>query len=169
MIDPRDIDTKQFGTTRLKEGYDQNEVDDFLDLVAADFRAALTRAAALEVENARLKRTVDSVKAEAVTSVLPVPPASGAERILVAAQRTADQVEADANAEAGRIRAAARAEADNVKATAEGERQSVLNRLETERAELEEKIQLLKAKRSNYKGWLRAALTKLEEEEAGDA
>ena len=160
MLKPADIDNKQFGTTRLKEGYDQIEVDSFLDQVAADYRAALERAARAEQDALILRRKFEAAS-EAPTAVLPVPPAASAERILVAAQKTADQVEADANAEAGRIRAAARAEADNLKMVAEAERQTILNRLATERSDLEGQIEALKMKRSNFTAWLRATLDKM--------
>ncbi|MFE6223039.1 DivIVA domain-containing protein [Streptomyces sp. NPDC057854] len=172
MLTPADIGKKQFGTTRLREGYDQDEVDDFLDLVEADYRSALARVTDLEASVVRLRSDLavaQRASADAVTSVIPVPPAAGAERILAAAQRTADQVEAEANTEAGKIRAAARADADSIKHTAEAERQAILNRLETERAELAEKIEMLKARRANYRAWLRAALSNIDEEEAKDA
>jgi len=172
MIKPADIDKKQFGTTRIKEGYDQLEVDNYLDAVAADYRVALSRVAALEADVVRLRSDLAAAKrvsADAATAVIPVPPAAGAERILVAAQRTADQVEAEANAEAGKIRAAARADADSVKHAAEADRQAILNRLEAERAELAEKIEMLRARRANYRAWLRAALSNIDEEEANDA
>lgn len=164
MITPADINAKQFATTRLKEGYDQEEVDTFLDGVEVAFAQALSdRDVALRKVD-ELKRQLDATP-EAPTQVLPLTPVGGAEKILVAAQRTADMVEAEANAEAGRIRASARAEADNVRQTAEIERQRILNQLESERVELEERIEALRAKRSNYKSWLRAALAKIEEEE----
>ncbi len=37
-LTPNDVLNKQFATTRLKEGYDQDEVDDFLDEVLAEFQ-----------------------------------------------------------------------------------------------------------------------------------
>jgi DivIVA domain-containing protein len=175
MVTPADINQKQFSTTRLKEGYVQEEVDDFLDAVEVDYAKALGDRDKWEREAARLRAQLASAGSEASTTVIPpVPavlpstPAGSAEKILVAAQRTADMVESEANAEAGKIRAAARAEADNVRSTAEVDRQKILNQLETERRELEERIEQLKAKRTNYKSWLRAALIKLEEEEAND-
>ncbi|MFF5973753.1 DivIVA domain-containing protein [Streptomyces sp. NPDC012769] len=169
MITPAEIKEKQFATTRIKEGYDQSEVDDFLDRVEVDYRQLSEQHARQVQEIAQLRRALDAARAassDAVTTVLPVPAATGAERILVAAQRTADQVEAEANMEAGKIRAVARAEAENIKAVAEGERQAILNQLETERTALVEAIEVLKAKRAGYKSWLRAALAKIEEEEA---
>lgn len=169
MLEPADIDQKQFKTTRLKEGYDQIEVDTFLDRVVSDYSQVRRELAAAEREVERLKRVVanqSQTASEAVTSVLPVTPVDGAQRILVAAQKTADQVEADANIEAGKIRAAARAEADSVKSAAEAERQRILNQLESERSDLVEKIEILRAKRSGYKTWLKSSLAKIEEEES---
>lgn len=169
MITPADINQKQFSTTRIKEGYDQEEVDGFLDLVEVALTKALSERNEWERTAEELRKRLDNLSRNedtTPTQVLPLTPVGGAEKILVAAQRTADLVEAEANAEAGRIRAAARAEADNVRNTAESERQRILNQLESERVELEEKIEGLKAKRSNYKTWLRAALAKIEEEES---
>lgn len=168
MITPADINRKQFTATRLREGYDQAEVDDFLDQLEAEHKQILEERAHWKREAERLKRIIDS-QSESATAVLPLTPAGAAEKILVAAQRTADMVEAEANSEAGKIRATARAEADGLKRTAEAERQSILNQLETERVELEEKIQALKNKRATYKGWLKTTLSAIEEEEVRDA
>lgn len=169
MIRPADIASKQFATTRIKEGYVQDEVDDFLDRVEVDYASALGERDTWQQEAERLKRVADNVATTAPTAVLPMTPVGSAEKILVAAQKTADLVEADANAEAGQIRAAARAEADNVRANAEVDRQRILNQLEGERASLEEAIEILKSKRSGYKSWLRSTLAKIEEEEAQGA
>lgn len=169
MIVPADIARKEFNTTRLKEGYDQLEVDDFLDRVSESYSSVVAERDQLIREATSLRKRLEVASSEAPTSVLPLTPAGGAERILVAAQRTADMVEAEANSEAGKIRAAARAEADNVRSTAEAERQKILNQLETERVDLEEKIQALRNKRATYKGWLKATLSSIEEEEVRDA
>jgi DivIVA domain-containing protein len=182
MILPADINRKQFGSTRLKEGYDQNEVDEFLDRVEEDYSSVIAERDRLIREVDLLRRKLNAVKSspEAATQVLPTTPAGSAEKILVAAQRTAEQVEQEANAEAGQIRAAARAEADNIRTTARGEatelrdnaeaeRQRILNQLKTEQTQLEENIEILKSKRAGYKSWLRAALARIEEEEASGA
>ncbi len=183
MIAPADINRKQFSSTRLKEGYDQTEVDEFLDRVEEDYSSVIAERDRLLREVDLLRRKLErTVKAssEAATQVLPTTPAGSAEKILVAAQRTAEQVEQEANAEAGQIRAAARAEADNIRTTArseaselrdtaEAERQRILNQLKTEQTQLEENIEILKSKRAGYKSWLRAALARIEEEEASGA
>lgn len=180
MITPADIDKKEFGATRLREGYDQNEVDDFLDQVVAAYSAVIAERNRLAEEVTLLRRRLEAASSEAATTVLPTTPAGSAEKILVAAQKTAEQVEADANTEAGQIKAAARAEADDIRLaarreatdlreSAETERQRILNQLKTQQTELEESIEILKSKRSGYKSWLRASLSRIEEEEAKGA
>jgi DivIVA domain-containing protein len=180
MIAPADINRKQFTSTRLKEGYDQTEVDTFLDQVEEDYASVIAERDRLIREVNLLKRKLANSSSEAQTQVIPATPAGSAEKILVAAQRTAEQVEQEANAEAGQIRAAARAEADNIRTTArseaselrdnaEAERQRILNQLKTEQTQLEENIEILKSKRAGYKSWLRAALARIEEEEASGA
>ena len=58
MIDPQSIEEVQFKATRLKEGYDQDEVDAFLDRVADALRNALASNGSLEAEVQRLRRKV---------------------------------------------------------------------------------------------------------------
>jgi len=180
MIEPADINQKQFSATRLKEGYDQTEVDDFLDRVEESYRSVLADRDRLRKEVQLLRSKLDRTSSEAATQVLPVTPAGSAEKILVAAQRTAEQVEEEAKTEAAQLRAQARNEADDIRTTArregdelrekaEAERQRILNQLKTEQTQLEENIEILKSKRAGYKSWLRAALARIEEEEASGA
>jgi DivIVA domain-containing protein len=201
LLTREEIDKIQFSTTRLREGYDQDEVDSFLDLVGPTFDELSAKANRFEADNGTLRGEIGRLRSQDTAAMQiiqsPAPPAS-AERVLVLADETAQrhiaEAEAEAakiraeavaehdtllglaNSEAGQIRAAARAEAAGVTnsaaseattlvAVAEAERQRILNQLESERAELEEAIEQLKAKRANYKSWLRAALNKIEQEE----
>jgi len=41
-MSPEDILSKRFLTTKFREGYDQDEVDDFLDAVVVEFRRVLS-------------------------------------------------------------------------------------------------------------------------------
>ena len=41
-LSPEDILSKRFLTTKFREGYDQDEVDDFLDEVVLEFRRVLS-------------------------------------------------------------------------------------------------------------------------------
>jgi DivIVA domain-containing protein len=99
MMDPRVIEEKQFGVTRIKEGYNQDEVDDFLDLVAAELRACQQELAKAQQENAVLRRR----PTEAPTVVTPQPPSVVAEKLLAAAEEAARSYEAEAKARADEI------------------------------------------------------------------
>lgn len=57
-LTPNDVLNKQFATTRLKEGYDQDEVDDFLDEVLAEFQRLIA-------ENDKLKAQLAAAPAAA--------------------------------------------------------------------------------------------------------
>jgi DivIVA domain-containing protein len=104
MLTPADIDTKQFSTTRIKEGYVQEEVDDFLDRVQEDFAFLTQQVARLENENATLRRITKP--SEAPTAVLPPvaePPSFVAQKLLEAAERAAQEHEAEARSKADGI------------------------------------------------------------------
>lgn len=82
-LTPNDVLNKQFATTRLKEGYDQDEVDDFLDAVLAEFQRLIG-------ENENL-----------TTKLSAAPPAADTGEVdslreqLAAAQQRASQLEAE--------------------------------------------------------------------------
>lgn len=116
MIDPRDIERVEFKATRIKEGYDQDEVDNFLDRVASDYKSLLASNAALEAEVAQYKRVNAEqrrqleARSEAPTTQLPViqaEPTEAAARLLNLAQKTADEVVAQAQQNAVDITARA--------------------------------------------------------------
>jgi DivIVA domain-containing protein len=99
MLTPADIDNKQFGTTRLREGYDQDEVDNFLDEVAAELRRLQQELAKAQEENAVLRRR----PTEAPTVAVQQPPSVVAEKLLAAAEEAARSYEAEAKARADEI------------------------------------------------------------------
>src|SRR4051795_5494039 len=121
-LTPEDVQNKRFTTVRFKEGYDEEEVDGFLDEVEAELRRLLT-------ENSDL-RTRPTPAAPAVVQAPPPPPpppaAARAEepqeaalRTLLLADRTADEAIAEAKAEADQILAAARMKASSLEAEAQ--------------------------------------------------
>lgn len=106
MLIPADIEHKQFSTTRIKEGYVQEEVDDFLDRVGEAYQVSYQAAARLERENAQLRRQLDLARADAPTTTLPPvaePPSVVAQKLLEAAEQAAQGHEADARAKADGI------------------------------------------------------------------
>lgn len=126
-LTPIDIQQKTFGTAL--RGYDLDEVDEFLDEVVATLRdqetalaEARRRIFALEEEISR-KSDVEGEIA----------------RVLVAAQRTADDLVAEARAEAERLLEEARLDAERIVAEAEsraetlaGERDEVAARVQAD-------------------------------------
>lgn len=101
VLTPEDIDSKRFSTTRIKEGYDQDEVDTFLDEVGDAYKVLDARVVRLEAENATLRRQV-AAAANATTAgiPIPVPPTVVAERLLEVAQKAADETLAEAKEKA---------------------------------------------------------------------
>lgn len=100
MYTPADIENKRFTTTRLKEGYDQDEVDAFLDgcgEALGDLQRKLAdaeqRVKVLQAQNQRLTEAPTSVQA-------PVSPSAVAEKLIAAAEVAAKQHEDEARAKA---------------------------------------------------------------------
>lgn len=116
-VDPQDIDNIEFKTTRLKGGYDPDEVDNFLDRVSL----ALKKAQGEAIQNGN---TVSRLRSELIqanakltgysdlpTTQIPMQ-ATG---ILEAAQRVAEDVKAQAEGAAATVIANAQAEANTVR------------------------------------------------------
>ena len=72
-LTPDDLLTKRFEETRFRDGYDQDEVDDFLDLVANDWRSVIAERDALKEENEQLKAQISGGAAEAAAPSAPAP------------------------------------------------------------------------------------------------
>ena len=60
-LTPDDVVTKQFQHVRFKDGFDPDEVDDFLDEIVVEWRKALEENAELKAENGRLRASVDEL------------------------------------------------------------------------------------------------------------
>lgn len=109
MVDPQDIERVEFSTTRLKGGYDPDEVDNFLDRVADTLRSKDETLAQRDGEIVTLRRRVAELERQAndtPTTQLPVfqpEPTAAAGRLLELAQKTADEVIAQAQGEAVEI------------------------------------------------------------------
>lgn len=82
-LTPEDVVNKRFQSTKFREGYDQDEVDDFLDEVVAEMRR-------LVEENESLKSELEQAKEKA--SSAPAQPASSAPAATVS---TDDPIDAE--------------------------------------------------------------------------
>ena len=180
LLSTEDVLNKTFQSVKFREGYDQVEVDEFLDEVVETIYA-------LQVENTELKQKLEgsesgsapaSVVAEPVEEVKPEPepepepapapapvtaaaPTSTPEdatSMLALAQRVHDEYVRDGREEGERIIAEAREEGSKIVAEAEDKRDSILNQLDVDRGMLEGKINELKSFEAEYRTRLREQL-----------
>jgi DivIVA domain-containing protein len=139
-LTPADVRNKQFSTTRLRPGYDEEEVDAFLDEVEAELDRLIQENEELRAKLAEVLRggKVPALNAShADADLMPEPPRHEPEpiappqpvmmptrpvednmdtaaRVLALAQQTADQAIADARREADETLGRARREADDI-------------------------------------------------------
>jgi DivIVA domain-containing protein len=154
-LTPVDVRNKQFSTTRLRPGYDEEEVDAFLDEIEAELDRLVQENEELRAKLAEVLRG-GGKPAMALASplsdprpdlYLPAPPllpleperrpapaaisdrqegtVESATRLLGLAQQTADRAIADARREAGEALAKAHVEADEVLANARRQAEQV--------------------------------------------
>ncbi len=140
-LTPADVRNKQFASTRLRPGYDEEEVDAFLDEVEAELERLLQENEELRAKLAESLRGAPPVPMLSSPLGEPEPPMRAPEpvmppehsfepvrmgappagndmgtvaRVLALAQQTADQAIADARREAGETLGRARHEADEI-------------------------------------------------------
>src|SRR3954449_3940948 len=156
-LTPEDVQKKQFSTVRFKEGYDEEEVDAFLDEVEAELRRLLG-------ENQSLSRSASAapVAAAPVAPAAPPPPAEDpnetALRTLLLAQRTADEAIAQAKAEAEQVVAQARVRAGSIESDAQQQHATAMAELQRQRETFERQIDNLRAFEREYRTRLKAYL-----------
>lgn len=138
MLTPAQINSKQFKLVHLRTGYDQEEVDDFLDQVHEDYL--------------HLHQQIRNTPPQGT----PQPPQSavtlaGAERLLVAAEAAAEQAKEEAglqaseivtnaHEEASTIIANARKQAEALITEATADKHRAIGELEEQRGHLKEKV-----------------------------
>lgn len=151
MLDPREIENKRFSVTRLAAGYDQDEVDEFLDQCGATVTELNNKVDDLLL---RLNKAQKEAPSSNQTQL------AGIERLLVVAQQTADQTEAEANHRAGTMLAEAtdkssvivgkaHARADELVAEATAKAKGIVDTAEQEAARI---IAEANAKRDEVQG-----------------
>lgn len=151
-LTPQDVHAKLFTSVRFAKGYDEDEVDAFLDEVEAE----LTR---LLGENDGLRRELAAARAAGAEE--PSGPGETEDilrRTLLLAQRTADEAVSEARAEAGRIVAAAHEQAQAVEAEASARQRAMTSELDGQLRALEAQVEQLRAFEREYRSRLRAYL-----------
>lgn len=155
-LTPEDILAKRFQVTKFREGYDQDEVDDYLDEVVVELRRVLG-----ENEELRLRASLPQESAPQVTpfptAVDPAAPeGTDASRSII---ELAQKLHAD-HVQEGRIKREqivreAQQQAARIVRDAEAQAREVFNQLELDRRSVEESIQDLKRFEAEYRARLR--------------
>jgi DivIVA domain-containing protein len=179
-LTPEDVRNKQFTTVRLREGYDEDEVDAFLDEVEAELTRLYKESADLRAQLATAQTRPQAKSAAPVPPAgrepAPVPAAAAAgdgadaaTRILQLAQRTADEAVAEARSKSDRIINEARGQADKMLSEARTRsetmdresrerQQTMVGSLEQQRVDLERQVENLRAFEREYRTRLKSYL-----------
>jgi DivIVA domain-containing protein len=191
-LTPADVRNKQFSTTRLRPGYDEEEVDAFLDEVEGELDRLIQENEELRAKLAEVLR--GGGKPAMAPQMMERPyhedNMDTAARVLSLAQQTADQAIADARREADETLGRARREADEVLTKARRQAEQItgdararaeslerdaqerhrqaMGSLVTQREELERRVDDLRAFEREYRSRLKAYLEgQLRDLEAG--
>jgi DivIVA domain-containing protein len=185
---PEDVVNKRFQATKFREGYDQDEVDDFLDEVVNELRRLTDENEELRQKLGACERRVGELSRATVARevgpevdihqpVEPVRPAAQLEAMgsqgpeaaagmLALAQKLHDEYVRNGEQQRDRIVGEAREHANRLMREAEEKQAQTLGSLEQERALLERKIDELRAfereYRSRLKSYLEGQLRELE-------
>ncbi|GAA3774986.1 DivIVA domain-containing protein [Microbacterium kribbense] len=171
-LTPDDVVTKQFQHVRFKEGFDPDEVDDYLDEIVVEWRKVIaendelkTKLAAYESGATPAAASAPVAEAEAPAAApaaveTPAPePIDGAGQsagIIELAQRLHDEHVAEGKAQRDKLIADAQAQATSIVSEAETRGREEMARLEAERTTLEGRIGELRAFEKDYRAQLRS-------------
>ena len=175
QLTAQDVVEKRFQSVKFREGYDQIEVDEFLDEVVAtihaltvensELRAQLEECNKRVADGAQVVEEVPAAVAEVEVEEEVVEPApqstpapvaveadpEAATSMLALAQKLHDEYVADGRAEGERLVKDAKEEGLAIVQAAEKERSDVLTKLKGEQSSLEESINSLRAFESDYR------------------
>ena len=189
LLTTEDVLNKKFQYVKFREGYDQDEVDEFLDEVVSTIyslqmenqdlkeklEAAERRIAELSNSDYTPAETPAPVAAPVVETPAPAPALTGpqdaesATSMLALAQRVHDEYVRDGEEQSAKIIAEANAERDAIIADAQKQKDSLLSQLDQERELLENKINGLRTFEAEYRSNLRNHLeTLLKEVDNGE-
>ncbi len=172
-LTPEDIVNKRFQSTKFREGYDQDEVDDFLDEVVVEMRrvaaenqelkqelqaaeariAELQRSGSQPATSAPAASTADPVDAESTNNLLQLARRLHEEHVREGIQKR-DELIAEGHSQAARIVAEAEAEQRRQMASFEQQRVAAEGRIEQLRQFERDYRQSLKGFISNQLGAL---------------
>jgi DivIVA domain-containing protein len=177
LLTAEDILNKKFAATKFREGYDVEEVDDFLDEVVRTLTAVQeenddlrSKLAAAERRVAELSRT-DAAQQAAPAAAAPAPASVAAPKALAEpesatgmlqlAQKLHDDYVRSGQEEGDRLISEAKAEGARIVREAEETSHRTLSQLEQERSLLERKIDELRLFERDYRTRLKSFLQNL--------
>ncbi|WP_418277200.1 DivIVA domain-containing protein [Isoptericola jiangsuensis] len=182
LLTAEDILNKKFSATKFREGYDVEEVDDFLDEVvrtltsvqeeSEDLRSKLAAAERRVAELSRNEAAQQSTeKPDLSPQVAPAPVAAAAEKphaepesatgMLQLAQKLHDDYVRSGQEEGDRLITEAKTEGSRIVREAEETSHRTLSQLEQERSLLERKIDELRLFERDYRTRLKSFLQNL--------
>ena len=169
-LTPDDVVTKQFQHVRFKEGFDPDEVDDFLDEIVVEWRKSIAEADELRAKLAAYESGAEAPAAPtAVVEQAPAPaaiesadagqggaaPAAASAGIIELAQRLHDEHVAEGIAQRDKLISDAQAQAATIVSDAEKKGREEIARLDKERSSLENRITELRNFERDYRAQLR--------------
>jgi len=166
-LTPEDIVNKRFQSTKFREGYDQDEVDDFLDEVVVEMRRLVgendelsKKMAASEARIAELQRSGGASSAVGVMPVLPqgedVVDAENANNLLQLARRLHEEHVREGIQKRDELIAEGHAQAARIVAEAEAEHRGYVAQLEAERATVQASVDQLRNFERDYRASLKS-------------
>jgi DivIVA domain-containing protein len=169
-LTPDDVVTKQFQHVRFKEGFDPDEVDDFLDEIVVEWRKALAENEELKAKLAAYESGAAPARAaEPVAAPAPAPtpapapaaaetgaPGAASAGIIELAQRLHDEHVAEGRAQRDQLIADAKAQAASIINDAETRGREEVAKLDRERSQLESRIAELRNFERDYRAQLRS-------------
>lgn len=161
LLTAEDVREKQFSKTKYREGFDQDEVDDFLDDVADTIEALTVERDRFEERLREFKGKEPDLAAEFLRAATDTTNPPAPQSLLAMAQKLHDEYVRSGQEEKERIVFDAESEADRIRARAEREAQNRLKNLGTDRADLERKIDDLRRFERDYRSRLKNYLENL--------
>ena len=167
-LTPEDVVNKRFQPTKFREGYDQDEVDDFLDEIVVELRRLNQENDELRKKLAELGAGTPAAKnkepeqaAKAAQVVEPArsaatPASESAAGLLAMAQQMHDKHVADGEQQRDKIIAEAQIEASSLVNDAQEKSRKILGALEQQRSVLERKVEQLRGFERDYRSRLKA-------------
>ncbi|WES65649.1 DivIVA domain-containing protein [Microbacter sp. GSS18] len=164
-LTPDDVVTKQFQHVRFKEGFDPDEVDDFLDEIVVEWRKALAENEELKSKLAAYESGGAPAAAAPEPAPAPAPAAAPAMTgdgpvasagIIELAQRLHDEHVAEGRAKHDQLISEAQTQAAAIISDAETRHREEVAKLERERSGLESRITELRNFERDYRSQLRS-------------